>query len=1049
MLIQRARHLGRAIPVVMAIAATLACVVAVASAATRVVDRVVASKRVGTLKMPIGTRRQTDTDGDGLTDRFETRRSHTNPRLRDTDGDGLNDRSELMQGSNPRDPNSPGSPSTPKPRTPPSTSTPPAPPQPEPTPDPTPEPEPPAPEPEPKPDPEPPAPEPEPEPEPPTPEPEPEPEPPDPEPEPSNADLYLSPSGADANSCDATKPCRTLNRAYKLAQPGDVVEMASGTYSDTSLPLDSSKTSPTDVVFRPAMAATVTISPQLHVFARHLELRGLRFSSKLWIEASAADVTLRNSTLKNFDLYSDGKQSSEDISFIGGSIGPSANENNRIASNGTSTSASPKNILIDGVDIHDFTVTPGSGAHVECLQVWAVDGLTIRNSTFRNCEVFDIFLQKLPNGAAATPSNILIENNFFDCCVSGYYSIRLADHAGTSWKNVTIRNNSLNKAINPDPAVPYSNVKIVGNVGPSLALWAGSTGGNMPKPAGLTVDYNVWYSGSKIGPNDKVAPSGFQDPAALDFHLKPGAAAIDAGDPANAPATDIDGNARPAGKAPDAGADEIGASAPPPASDKTAPETQIVQGPSGVTATDSATFSFTSEPGATFECQLDSASWAGCTTPKSYDGLGDSQHTFRVRAEDLAGNVDPSPATRTWTVDVAEPPTTAPPPTTPPPPPSGDADLFLSATGSDSAACTAAAACKSLNRAYQVASPGDIVELASGSYGSQTIQRDTGLTSSSDVVFRPAPGANVTLGTVTVNASHVTIEDMTATDLNARVTDPYQYPVSDITFRDMEARNFMVMSASDVNVIGGDYGPASACGGSYGGSNNSIRRFAEDGAPNPTNILIDGVRIHDIVSHEFNQCHIEGLAIFAGNGVTVRNSKFWGNSVYDIFLQSNSGPVSNLLIENNWLAAPVGQGGSGGGSSTLAFSGGSSDFANSTIRHNSFNGIVSFDDNGLNPAYTNFKAVGNIGQLPYGACSLRGIVFRYNAWRGMACGTGDVNISSYPYVNTINGAGMDYHLTGGVARDLVPPNESNLATDIDGSPRPQGVRLDAGSDELG
>ncbi|HEY1355695.1 MAG TPA: choice-of-anchor Q domain-containing protein [Solirubrobacterales bacterium] len=759
--------------------------------------------------------------------------------------------------------------------------------------------------------------------------------------------------------------------------------MAAGTYSDTSLPLDSSKTSTNDVVFRPATGASVTISPQLHVFARHLELRGLRFSSKLWIEASAADVTIRNGTLKNFDLYSDGAQSSQDISFIGGSVGPSANENSRIASNGTSTSASPRNVLIEGVDFHDFTVTPGSGAHVECLQVWAVDGLTIRDSTFRNCEVFDIFLQKLPEGNAATPSNILIENNFFDCCASGYYAIRMADHPGTSWKNVTIRNNSLDKGINPDPGVPYSNVEIVGNVGPEVKFWSGATGAVEAKPAGVDVDYNVWYAGAKVGPHDKVAPSGFVNSAALDFHLKAGAAAINAGDPSNAPTTDIDGNARPIGGAPDAGADETGAPAPSP---PPAPEPEPEPAP-----------------------------------------------------EPPAPEPEPEP----------EPPAPEPEPT-PEPPPVGSADLFLSASGSDSASCSAAAPCKSLDRAYQVASPGDVVQLAAGSYGNQTIQRDAGLTSSEDVVFRPASGASVTLGSVTVYGSHVTLEGMNATDLTARVTDPYKFAVSDITFRNMDARNFMVMSASDVRVLGGDYGPASDCGGPYGGSNNSIRRFAENGAPNPTNILIEGVRIHDITSYNLTQCHMEGLAIFAGNGVTVRNSKFWGNSVYDVFLQSNSGPVSNLLIENNWLASPVGQGGSGSGSSTLAFSGGSSDFANSTVRHNSFNGYVSFDDNGVNPAYSNFKAVGNIGQPMYGSCSLKGVVYRYNLWKGMACGTGDVNLSgAYPYANAVSGAAMDYHLTGGAARDLVPASESNLATDIDGQPRPQGPRLDAGSDEIG
>jgi hypothetical protein len=44
-----------------------------------------------------------DTDRDGLRDRFELKRSHTNPRKRDTDGDGLSDRFELRRShTNPR-----------------------------------------------------------------------------------------------------------------------------------------------------------------------------------------------------------------------------------------------------------------------------------------------------------------------------------------------------------------------------------------------------------------------------------------------------------------------------------------------------------------------------------------------------------------------------------------------------------------------------------------------------------------------------------------------------------------------------------------------------------------------------------------------------------------------------------------------------------------------------------------------------------------------------------------------------------------------------------
>ena len=46
--------------------------------------------------------RKRDTDGDGLSDRYEVKRSHTNPRRRDTDRDGTSDAVELRRGTNPR-----------------------------------------------------------------------------------------------------------------------------------------------------------------------------------------------------------------------------------------------------------------------------------------------------------------------------------------------------------------------------------------------------------------------------------------------------------------------------------------------------------------------------------------------------------------------------------------------------------------------------------------------------------------------------------------------------------------------------------------------------------------------------------------------------------------------------------------------------------------------------------------------------------------------------------------------------------------------------------
>ena len=85
--------------------------------------------------------------------------------------------------------------------------------------------------------------------------------------------------------------------------------------------------------------------------------------------------------------------------------------------------------------------------------------------------------------------------------------------------------------------------------------------------------------------------------------------------------------------------------------DSQAPDTTITAGPGGNTRDRTPTFKFSSsEKRSTFECSLDGAPFSPCKSPKTLQALDRGNHTFRVRAVDEAGNTDPSPAARTFTV---------------------------------------------------------------------------------------------------------------------------------------------------------------------------------------------------------------------------------------------------------------------------------------------------------------------------------------------------------------------------------------------------------------
>ena len=89
--------------------------------------------------------------------------------------------------------------------------------------------------------------------------------------------------------------------------------------------------------------------------------------------------------------------------------------------------------------------------------------------------------------------------------------------------------------------------------------------------------------------------------------------------------------------------------------DTVAPDTTIDAQPDALAPASDATFKFSSEDGATFECSIDAGAFASCASPFDASGLSDGSHVFSVRATDDAGNTDASPASFTWQTDGTPP----------------------------------------------------------------------------------------------------------------------------------------------------------------------------------------------------------------------------------------------------------------------------------------------------------------------------------------------------------------------------------------------------------
>ncbi len=88
--------------------------------------------------------------------------------------------------------------------------------------------------------------------------------------------------------------------------------------------------------------------------------------------------------------------------------------------------------------------------------------------------------------------------------------------------------------------------------------------------------------------------------------------------------------------------------------DLSVPTVQLTTMPPGITSSPAASFNFSGVGIVSYECQLDSAVYSACLSPKDYSGLLSASHSFKVRGRNASGVLSAA-VIYNWTVDTIAP----------------------------------------------------------------------------------------------------------------------------------------------------------------------------------------------------------------------------------------------------------------------------------------------------------------------------------------------------------------------------------------------------------
>jgi hypothetical protein len=275
---------------------------------------------------------------------------------------------------------------------------------------------------------------------------------------------------------------------------------------------------------------------------------------------------------------------------------------------------------------------------------------------------------------------------------------------------------------------------------------------------------------------------------------------------------------------------------------------------------------------------------------------------------------------------------------------------LVAPVGADAGNC-AVTPCASFSYAYGQAAAGDVITVAPGSYGGQTVPGG-----SKAVTFKGLPGNKIRQ--LHSEANNITFDGL---DLDAGGT-----KTTGAVFEHGGASNVTLKNSSVGNVV-------DEKGAMLGGTELTT---------NPTGVVIDNVLFHDVVQ-QGDAVHNECLMSHAP-GITIRNSTFWNCATMDISLGRGDWygqqPYGNVTLENNVFGHTIN--GNGWHYYGLAWFVG--EFKNARVVNNTFENSVHMEDQHVGGGPYSGVWANNIGD---GWQCLPGVTYTGNI--GKACGGSD------------------------------------------------------------